>query len=75
MSNHTQPWPFLKLVRLHPSVPAIEIEPLTAPLTAPARPVICVVCGGGGVRSEDRHGAEPRECSVCQGQGEIGGGL
>lgn len=72
MSDHTQPWSFRKLVRLHPSVPAIEVEMLSVPA-----PVVCVVCGGtGSVPSSQRPSSREWDlsCNVCGGSGQIGGG-
>ena len=60
---------------LSPRVPRVDIEPLalTDPAAAPVPFVVCPVCGG------NRHGLGCEEygwrpCTVCGGQGQIGGG-
>lgn len=62
-------------VSLSPGIPRVDVEPLDMPIEPPQppRPVVCVVCCGVGTRTVDPK-AEPWDCAVCGGSGQIGGG-
>lgn len=59
-------------VDLGPGVPRMDLEPLDLPRDE-VRPVVCVVCGGVGLR-KDGETTTTQECAVCGGTGRIGGG-
>lgn len=61
-----------RTIDLGPGIPRMDIELLSAPIEA-ARRTVCIVCEGTGTRTVDPQ-AEPWDCHVCGGSGEIGGG-
>lgn len=55
-----------------PDAPKMRAYPDELDDVAPVRFVVCPVCGGNRKRYADG-GSEDRQCTVCDGQGQIGG--